>query len=466
MRSIARSHWYPLILLGLDSALIVSSLWLAYFLRFEAALIPTRGAYDPVVYLRVWPLAALLVIAGLGFTRLYDFGMKTFDLDIFQRIVKGAFLAVALFFAADFFLRSASYSRILTAVSLVTVVSVVSLGRYYLDQWLVSRKIAGLDVLRVAIIGTGRGAVTIAARIAENPQYGFRTVGFIEGNGETPGEVNGEATQPRLGHLPELTAILRGHGVDLVVVAAPHLAHEEMVRVFRKCEQELVGCKFTPDLFEMLLSDMEVDNLEGIPLLSLKETALQGWNSLLKRLFDMASSSALLVATSPLFATLAILIKLESEGPVFYLQERMGLDGRLFRMIKFRSMRPDAEAGTGPIWPRDHDPRRTRIGRVIRALNLDELPQLINVLRGDMSLVGPRPERPHFIEQFKQRLPRYMARHRVRAGITGWAQINGLRGNTSIPDRLKYDLYYVENWSFWLDIKILIKTILPRRSHA
>lgn len=267
-----------------------------------------------------------------------------------------------------------------------------------------------------------------------------------------------EATQPRLGQLREIDRIVRAGEADVVIVASPHVSHEDYVKIFQRCEEHFVACKIAPDLFEMLLRDMEVENLEGIPLMHFKETPLQGWNFVLKRLFDMIAGTILLILTLPVFAVVAVLIKLESEGPVFYLQERMGLDGRVFRMLKFRSMRTDAEA-SGPVWSRDNDPRRTRVGRMIRTLNFDELPQLLNVIRGDMSLVGPRPERPIFIDEFRKHLPRYMARHRVRAGMTGWAQVNGLRGNTSITERLKFDLYYVENWSFWMDIKILLMTL-------
>jgi exopolysaccharide biosynthesis polyprenyl glycosylphosphotransferase len=463
MGSFSRSHWYPLALLGLDTALASFALWLAYFLRFEAAVIPLGGEHNPGDYLRAWPVAAILLVLSFSFMRLYDFGMKTFDLDIFQRIFKGAFLAVALFFATEFFLRTASFSRVMTPLSLITVVSLVSLGRHYLDQWLVSRKLAGLDVCHVAIVGTGRASDALAQRIRENPQYGFRLAGFVDARHPESVELDLDTTKPRLGRVEELPEILERHSVDMVIVASPHMPHEAMLTLFQQCEQRFVSCKFAPDLFELILRDMEVDIFEGIPLLSLRETRLHGWNSLLKRVFDIVATVPLLAITVPVMAIISLLIKLESKGPVFYVQERMGLDGRVFRMIKFRSMRQDAETGTGPVWSRDSDPRRTRVGRMIRSLNLDELPQLLNVLRGDMSLVGPRPERPHFIEQFKQRLPRYMARHRVRAGITGWAQVNGLRGNTSITDRLKYDLYYIENWSFWLDIRILIRTILPRR---
>ena len=198
----------------------------------------------------------------------------------------------------------------------------------------------------------------------------------------------------------------------------------------------------------------------GLPLLTVRDTALQGWRLTVKRTVDMAGSAMGLVFLSPIMMLLAILIKLESDGPVFYTQERMGLDGKSFMMLKFRSMRTDAEITTGPVWATPQDDRRTRLGAIIRRFSIDELPQLMNVMIGDMSLVGPRPERPIFVEQFKQSIPRYMDRHREKAGMTGWAQVNGLRGDTSIIERTKYDLWYIENWSLALDFRILIRTIL------
>jgi len=190
-----------------------------------------------------------------------------------------------------------------------------------------------------------------------------------------------------------------------------------------------------------------------------RDVALRGWKLTLKRIMDIVGASVALVLLSPLMLFMAILIKLDSPGPVFYVQERMGLDAKPFPMLKFRSMRQDADAN-GPGWTTKNDPRRTRFGAFIRRYSLDELPQLINVLLGHMSLVGPRPEQPYYVEQFRRSIPRYMERHREKAGITGWAQIHGLRGDTSIAERTKYDLWYIENWSLWLDIKILIKTLV------
>jgi exopolysaccharide biosynthesis polyprenyl glycosylphosphotransferase len=207
-----------------------------------------------------------------------------------------------------------------------------------------------------------------------------------------------------------------------------------------------------------MASEVGIGDLGGLPLLTMRDVALQGWKLTLKRGLDVVLSAIALVLMSPFLLLAALLVKLDSPGPIFYIQERMGLDARPFKMIKFRSMRMDAEMD-GPGWTTPNDPRRTKLGSLLRRFNIDELPQLINVLIGDMSLVGPRPERPVYVEQFRQSIPRYMDRHREKAGITGWAQVNGLRGDTSIIERTKYDLWYIENWSLALDIKILIRTL-------
>jgi len=214
-----------------------------------------------------------------------------------------------------------------------------------------------------------------------------------------------------------------------------------------------------PDVFQIMATEVSIGDLGGLPLLTMRDVALRGWRLTVKRAMDVAISGTGLVVISPLMLLTALLIKLDSRGPVFFVQERTGLDGRPFLMLKFRSMRQDAEAH-GPGWTTEDDPRRTRLGSIIRKLSVDELPQLINVLLGDMSLVGPRPEQPAYVEQFRRNIPRYMDRHREKAGLTGWAQVNGLRGDTSITERTKYDLWYIENWSLWLDINIIIRTVL------
>jgi exopolysaccharide biosynthesis polyprenyl glycosylphosphotransferase len=234
------------------------------------------------------------------------------------------------------------------------------------------------------------------------------------------------------------------------------------VPLVQHLSNECVDIKVVPDIVQYATIKASLEDLDGIPIINLNEVPLQGWNSMTKRLMDVAASGLLLVALTlvPVFPFIALLIKLYGgPGPVFLRQERMTLDGKTFQIFKFRTMVEGAEKDTGPIFATSDDPRRTSVGVWLRRFNLDELPQLINVLLGDMSLVGPRPERPPFVAQFRQRIPEYMRRHRVKSGITGWAQVNGWRGNTSIEKRIEHDIYYIENWSLLLDVKILILTL-------
>jgi exopolysaccharide biosynthesis polyprenyl glycosylphosphotransferase len=233
-----------------------------------------------------------------------------------------------------------------------------------------------------------------------------------------------------------------------------------LVALVGACQREGVSIRVFPDVFQLLAGEVQIGDLDGMPLLSMRDVALRGWRLTLKRGLDLIVAAFVLVLLSPLMAVLAVLVMLDSTGPAFFVQERVGLDGRPFPMLKFRSMRSDAEAESGAVWAVRDDPRVTRLGSLMRRTSLDELPQFINVLLGHMSIVGPRPERPEFVAQFRREVPRYMERHQERAGITGWAQVNGLRGDTSIGERTKYDLYYVENWSLLLDLKIIAKTLV------
>jgi Undecaprenyl-phosphate glucose phosphotransferase len=262
---------------------------------------------------------------------------------------------------------------------------------------------------------------------------------------------------PVLGAVDELPAIIEAQGISEVIIGLPEASHQELVGIISLCEREKVSIRVIPDVFQIMASEVTISDLGGLPLLTIRDVALRGWKLTLKRLVDVAGSSLALLFISPLMMLVAFLVKLDSPGPVFFAQERMGLDAKPFKVLKFRSMRQDAEVN-GPGWTTKDDPRRTRIGAFIRKTSIDELPQFINVLMGDMSLVGPRPEQPAYVEKFRQSIPRYMDRHREKAGLTGWAQINGLRGDTSIVERTKYDLWYIENWSLWLDFKILLRT--------
>jgi Undecaprenyl-phosphate glucose phosphotransferase len=320
-------------------------------------------------------------------------------------------------------------------------------------QWRVQARGVGDD--RVLLIGTGEVGDMLLQKILVNRQLGYHVVGVVAAKNELMRPL--QYPVPVLGSIVDLPTIIEQKNIDEVIIGLPESSHEDLVGIISLCEREKVGIRVFPDVFQIMASEVSIGDFGGLPLLTIRDVALQGWKVTLKRGMDVLVSAVGLVVLSPFLLLTALLVKLDSPGPVFYVQERMGLDARSFKMIKFRSMREDAEV-QGPGWTTPDDPRRTKLGTLMRRFNVDELPQLVNVLVGDMSLVGPRPERPVYVEQFRQSIPRYMDRHRERAGLTGWAQVNGLRGDTSIIERTKYDLWYIENWSLALDIKILIRT--------
>jgi exopolysaccharide biosynthesis polyprenyl glycosylphosphotransferase len=338
----------------------------------------------------------------------------------------------------------------------------VAIGRVLTDHLHTRYRIS--HPTRVLMVGAGDIGRMLLQKINQSPALGYEPVGFVD---DTPGRKE-VAGLPVLGGTAHLRFLIREHEVQEVILGLPEATQQETLDLISQCELEQAAIRIFPNVFQIIASEISIDDLNGLPLLSVRDVALRGWRLVLKRTMDVMVSAVALIILSPLLLLVAALIKLDSAGPVFYAQTRMGLDVRPFQMLKFRSMRADAEEETGPVWATKDDPRRTRFGVLIRRLSIDELPQLINVLLGDMSLVGPRPERPVFVEQFRQMVPRYMERHKEKAGITGWAQVNGLRGDTSIVERTKYDLWYIENWSLLLDIKIVLKTFLGsfRDEHA
>ncbi len=332
----------------------------------------------------------------------------------------------------------------------------VMLGREFHRVLRMRLRRRGVERANLLIVGMGKIARDIARKIKSSPELGYNVVGVVNVR-QQPAKSNMLGV-PVIGDYHDLPYLIDAYRVEQVIIALPDAQRNELVDLISLCRRGRVDIKIYPDMFSYMARDLSVDDLGGTPLLTVRDIAMRGWMLSLKRLMDIIGALIGLIFLSPIMVVTAVLIRLESAGDVFYTQERTGLDERPFQMIKFRTMRSDAEAA-GPGWTVENDPRVTKIGRFLRRSNLDELPQLINVLLGDMSLVGPRPERPVYVQQFRERIPRYMERHREKAGMTGWAQVNGLRGDTSIAERTVFDLWYVENWSLWLDIKIIIRTV-------
>jgi Undecaprenyl-phosphate glucose phosphotransferase len=457
-----------------DALLAMAAFAIAYLLRFEtwiANIIPiTKGQPPFGQYVILLPFIGALVPIAFHVQGLYRLRRGRTRVDDFFAVFVGSILAVVLGLIGTLYyqvyhvpphlqdLGVYEVSRPVWILFLTVNVIVTYTSRELVREALERRWRAGIGLKRVLIAGAGDLGRLVADKLLEHRELGFKVIGFLDDRAS--GDHIGYRGLPLLGTLAEGSEILRQERIDHLYVALPLEEHVKMLGLVESTSREGVDVHVVPDLLQFIALRARLENLDGVPIISLNDVPLRGFNSVLKRLIDVAiSGAALLVLGIPL-AIMALLIKRSSPGGVFYKQERMGLDGHAFEVYKFRSMYEGAEDDTGPVWARENDPRCTPVGRWLRRFDFDELPQLWNVLRGDMSIVGPRPERPYFVEQFKHRIPQYMLRHKVKAGITGWAQVNGWRGNTSLEKRIEYDLYYIENWSVGLDLKIMWLTLL------
>jgi len=455
-----------------DAVFAMLALLIAYWLRFYSGLIPVTKGYPQFdQYTQMLPFIGLLVPLAYQIQGLYRLRRGRSRVDDFFAVFVGSVLACILglvgllyyqaYYVSDEALRTGAWqeaSRILLVVFLGVNIALTYLSREVVRELLERRWKAGIGLKRVLIAGAGDLGRMVADKVLQHRELGFHVVGFVDDR--AAGDHIGYRGLPLLGTLGETDEIIKRDKIDHVYVALPLEEHVKMLGIVEATNREGVDVHVVPDLLQFIALRARLENLDGVPIISLNDVPLRGFNSLLKRVIDVAISGTALLGLAIPFAIIAILIKRASRGPVFYTQERMGLDGKAFHVYKFRSMFVGAEDDTGPVWARDDDPRCTPVGKWLRKLDLDELPQLWNVLRGDMSIVGPRPERPYFVEQFKHRIPQYMLRHKVKAGITGWAQVNGWRGNTSLEKRIEYDLYYIENWSVGLDLKIMWLTLV------
>ncbi len=450
----------PLLTVIADSISIEAAFLFSYWVRFHSPLTDIVPVTLGVPSLGGYVLGSLVVIPAWLFLfhsrRMYTTRRNVYFSDEFFAIVRLVFLGMLVVMSAAFFYRAYSYSRAVFALIGFFSVSFISVTRYFVlrfEQYWYSR---GYDLQSVVIVGTNPTARRIHDSIAVNPALGYRVVGFFSVNGLNDMETSGVDF---LGHLSHVPQYIRDHTIDIVLVSLTYKEHPQLYELVRDCEGLNTEIMMVPDMLELMTSRVRIKELHGIPFIKIKAVPLTTWNLIVKRSFDVMASSFFLILASPLVGLIALLIKLDSKGSVFYRQERVGLDGRTFRLIKFRTMQQNAEQNTGPVWAQKNDPRKTRTGSFLRRFSLDELPQLINVLKGDMSIVGPRPERQHFVDQFKKEIPKYLDRHRVKTGMTGWAQVNGLRGNAPIEERTRFDVYYVENWSLVFDLKIILKTV-------
>ena len=458
------SHLLLLNVLG-DITGIGLAFVVAYLMRFHSFL-PVDAVHHPVfseyehIFFFITPVY-LLCFRAYG---LYQASRHIRRIEEIFIVIKAITLAIMILTALTFFYRGFSYSR-LTLLFLWTF-SILFVGtvRYLMIQLEYSRKRRQKEMTRALLVGANRSTRNIIRWAKSNPHYGVIPIGVLTRAPELR-QQHFEGV-PALGTLDECEKFIASGEADQIVLLDPDFSRERLTELVIACEDRMIDVKIGADFFGLMSRHLDVEYLSTVPLLGFRPMPLDDpWNRFSKRLFDLAVSFLILLFSSPLWVLAAILIKLEDKGPVLYKQERMGRDMKLFNVLKFRSMKVDAEKESGPVWTRQDDSRKTRVGGFLRRWNLDELPQLFNVMRGNMSLVGPRPERPHFIQKFRGAIPRYMVRHKIKSGLTGWAAVNGYRGNTSIVERTKYDLYYMENWSLLFDVEILFMTLFAFKTY-
>ncbi|HUW57288.1 MAG TPA: undecaprenyl-phosphate glucose phosphotransferase [Planctomycetota bacterium] len=455
-------HTYFTLAVVFDVILVAAAWVLCWVLRFRTGWQHANDASTHLVeFLKILPIVELCTLFALGFVGLYRAGGRRSPLGESMQIVKGAVLGWLLMLAALEYYSVNPYSRGLRFIFLFVNPVALMGSRAVLRVVLRGLSRRGWGVRTAAIVGTGRLAQKILDALRNDPSMGLRVEYLL---GEEEGVREEVRGVPVLAPASKLLEIMREHPVDTVFVAMPASKSDRLESVLDALAKLPVSVGVVPDFKGVATLNTGVDELGGVPVIRLVDSPIQGWYSVAKRVIDVVGSVVLLTVLLvllglPMLVTV-LLVKLTGHGPVLFRQTRMGLGGKPFTILKFRTMPVDAEEETGPVWASASDPRCTRFGAFLRRTSLDELPQLLNVLRGDMSLVGPRPERPHFVQEFTKTLPAYMLRHNVKAGMTGWAQINGLRGDTSPKKRLQYDLHYINNWSLGFDLFILLVTFI------
>ncbi len=452
------SNFFETLLLFLDWITLSFSWLLAYYLRFYIPIIPAHKGISPF-YTYVTLLVIMVPLWGIVF--------KTFDLYRPRRvssgiaeaidIAKATTVATLILISLTFFVKRYEFSRLIFLYFWVISVITLCVSRILFREFLRFIRKRGYNLRYALIVGTGSVGQDITDKIQKHPELGIKIRGFLDDDASQVG--SGLKGFQIIDTFENVKNVITYQQIDIVFITLPLSAHEKLKSILDSIADEMVSIMMVPDLFEFTTLRGSVEEFEGMPVISLKDSPLYGWNIVLKRTMDILLSLLIIIATSPLMFIISVFIKMTSEGPVLYKQDRMGLDGKIFSMLKYRTMEVRAEDETGPVWATKNDSRRTNLGAFLRSTSLDELPQFFNVLKGNMSIVGPRPERPHFIQQFKSKIPKYMLRHKMKAGITGWAQVNGWRGNTSLEKRIEYDLYYIENWSLMFDLEIVWLTI-------
>ncbi|MBP1157453.1 MULTISPECIES: undecaprenyl-phosphate glucose phosphotransferase [unclassified Paenibacillus] len=432
----------------------------SWWLKFESGWIPYENPL-PIQTYALWSL----VYGGVAIFLSYFVNFytpkrkKRFSYELFT-IIQVYTISLLILLSFLFIFKELDISRSYLLLFLVNTILAISFYRYVLKFSLKHFREKGFNRQFVLILGAGSIGKKFYKNLLQYPELGYEVVGFLDDYHELH-EPAYKHYKPILGRVDELEPMLSTVTIDEVIIALPLDAHHKYGKIINVCEKAGVKTLIIPDYFDYLPSRPYFDNFAGMPLINVRDIPLDEFrNRFLKRTFDIVFSLIAIMLTLPLLIVITVGIKLTSPGPIIFKQERVGFNRRNFMMYKFRSMKIQTEKSSDTEWTVENDPRKTKFGSFLRKTSLDELPQFFNVLFGHMSVVGPRPERPYFVEQFKEEIPKYMVKHHIRPGITGWAQSNGLRGDTSIEDRIKHDIFYIENWTFLFDIKIILKTII------
>ena len=444
-----------------DLCFVATAVVVAYWVRFESGWTPEvlalhKGGTPPLDdYFRLIPLMAIIWLMTLKVLKLYHLESNA-TLSAFWTLCKATSIALIATLAAVFFIyHHDAYSRwvmlLATGFSLVWLF----LGRLVLHRFRQAIHAQGVGVSRMAFVGYDTRVEKFINVLNAKADSGYELIGIIAGPADTD-----SLSVPYLGKSRDVFELVQTHRLDTLFIVSPTVPNDTILQILHACEGVPVQINLLPELSEFIRDGREtITFFDGIPVLRLRESPMQGGRGIVKRLIDIVFSTFALIGLSPLMLTIAIAIRLTSPGKAIFRQERVGRAGKPFSIYKFRSMQADAEKEVGHVWAGSDDPRQTPLGKFLRRWSLDELPQFFNVLKGDMSLVGPRPEMSGLIDTFSESIPHYLARQRVKSGMTGWAQVNGLRGNTSLEERISHDRYYIENWSLALDIKIILKTL-------
>ncbi len=443
-------------LLAGDALSAVAAACLAYWLRFHAGLVPREGDIVATRYLEALPVASAAMLGSCLLAGMYRRERLGSEASLADGLRLGALTTLGLATLALFYWNSYQYSRVTLVLAGACFAVLFPVGRAAAAVFLTRLRRRGVGRIPAIVVGGGAPAAALADALDQTPWMAVDVVAVLP----IGPEPSAWPRARRLADLGDAERVVAAGEAEEIYVALPADAAHRLGGLLTELGQLTADVRVVPDLGDALLVNPHAAVVAGLPVVSLRERPLYGLRAAAKRSLDVVLALAVLLLTSPLLLLIALVVRLGSRGSVLYRQRRTGLDGREFWMLKFRTMRADAEAASGPVFTRPDDPRTTVIGRFLRRFSLDELPQLVNVLRGEMSLVGPRPERRPFIEDFGRRFPGYMLRHSVKAGMTGWAQVHGLRGQSSLEERLRYDLEYIDRWSLWLDLEILGRTAL------